>query len=228
MASIDTGGGDSGHKKGPGVKKAKRLSTRVDMTPMCDLGFLLITFFIFTTTMQTPTTMDLNMPKDTEKKEEQNEVKQSGALTIMLGKGDQVYFYEGQLKVDASGNNFQQTTFKGIRDIIINKKKDVISRYVADPVKDEEIKQDFKKRHPDDPNWEKAALDKDFVVIIKPDPDATYKNTVDILDEMTINEVKRYAMVDLFPIERQMMVATEGGGPMPTAPAPAAAAPAAK
>jgi len=206
MASIDTGGGDSGHKKGPGVKKAKRLSTRVDMTPMCDLGFLLITFFIFTTTMQTPTTMDLNMPKDTDKKEEQNEVKQSSVLTIMLGKGDQVYYYEGQLKVDATGNNFQQGTFKGIRDVIINKKKEVMSRYVADP-KDEEIKQKAKEKG--DPNWEKAALDKDFVVIIKPDPDATYKNTVDILDEMTINNVKRFAMVKITDDEYALITKTE-------------------
>jgi len=206
MASIDTGGGDSGHKKGPGVKKAKRLSTRVDMTPMCDLGFLLITFFIFTTTMQTPTTMDLNMPKDTDKKEEQNEVKQSSVLTIMLGKGDQVYYYEGQLKVDATGNNFQQGTFKGIRDVIINKKKEVMSRYVADP-RDEEIKQKAKEKG--DPNWEKAALDKDFVVIIKPDPDTTYKNTVDILDEMTINQVHRFALVDITDDENKLVKATE-------------------
>src|SRR5687767_14659418 len=104
MASLDTGG-DSGHKKGPGVKKAKKLSTRVDMTPMVDLGFLLITFFIFTTTMSTPTTMDLIMPEDKDE-EKVTEVKQSGSLTILLGKGDQVYYYEGILTVNANENNF--------------------------------------------------------------------------------------------------------------------------
>ncbi|MBP9104657.1 MAG: biopolymer transporter ExbD, partial [Chitinophagaceae bacterium] len=94
MASIE-GGGDGGHKKGPGVKKAKKLSTRVDMTPMVDLGFLLITFFIFTATMSTPTTLDLNMPKDVDDDKKKTEVKQSGVLTLMLGKGNQVYYYEG-------------------------------------------------------------------------------------------------------------------------------------
>src|SRR5687767_1329275 len=143
MASIEGGGGEGGHKKARGVKKAKKLSTRVDMTPMVDLGFLLITFFIFTTTMSSPTTMDLNMPKDTDKEDEQNKAKESGALTIMLGKGDQVYYYEGQLLPDAS--NFKQETFKGIRDVIINKKKSVIAAYTGDPACEQKAKEKGKR-----------------------------------------------------------------------------------
>ena len=184
MAEMDTSGGGH-HKKGPGVKKAKKLSTRVDLTPMVDLGFLLITFFIFTTTMSQPTAMRLFLPKDTEKPEDQNKIKASGALSIMLAKNNGIFYYEGELLPD--GSNFKSTNFKEIRDIIINKKKS------TDP--------------------------KDFVVVIKPGPEASYKNTVDILDEMTINDVKRYAMVDIFPQELQLIRATEGGGPAPT-PAP--------
>jgi biopolymer transport protein ExbD len=207
MASIDTGGGDGGHKKGPGVKKAKKLSTRVDMTPMVDLGFLLITFFIFTATMSSPTTMDLNMPKESDKKEDETKVKQSGALTVMLGKDDNVYYYEGELS--PTGDNFKQTTFKGIRDEIIRKKKEVIRSHVHD-AKCEEIK--TKARDRKDPNWEKADLDRDFVVVIKPTNEATYANTVDILDEMTINAVKRFAMVKISDTELALVKATEGGG----------------
>ena len=198
MASIDTGGGDS-HKKGPGVKKAKKLSTRVDMTPMVDLGFLLITFFIFTATMSTPTTMDLNMPKDTEKKEEETKVKQSGALTIMLGKKDKVYYYEGELMPD--GSNFKSTDFKGIRDVIIKKKKDVIAHYT--PNAECEAKAKEKGKPVSD------CFDTDFVVVIKPTEDANYKNTVDILDEMTINLVKPSAMIKITDVERDLVKATE-------------------
>jgi biopolymer transport protein ExbD len=205
MASIDTGGGDS-HKKGPGVKKAKKLSTRVDMTPMVDLGFLLITFFIFTTTMSSPTTMDLNMPKDIKDQKDQTEAKESGVLSIMLGKGNQVYYYEGKLAVDANGNNFKQTTFKDIRQVIIDKKKSVMANHRHD-TNCERIQQKAKSNH--DPDWQNACLDRDFVVIIKPDQDATYRNTVDILDEMTINQVKIYAMVKILPQEYDLIQATE-------------------
>jgi len=178
MASIDTAGGESGHKKGPGVKKAKKLSTRVDMTPMVDLGFLLITFFIFTATMSSPAAMQLYMPKDTDKKEELNKAKESGALTVMLGKGNQVYYYEGQLSPD--GTNFKTSSFdpeNGIRKVLINKKR-------STPIED-------------------------LVIVIKPNEEATYKNTVDMLDEMTINEIKRFALVDITPQENELVKVTQ-------------------
>jgi biopolymer transport protein ExbD len=174
MAEMDTSSG-GGHKKGPGVKKGKKLSTRVDLTPMVDLGFLLITFFIFTTTMSEPTAMRLFLPKDTEKPEEQNKVKASGALTLMLGKDNQIFYYTGEL--DNTGSNFKSSNFKEIRQVIIDKKK--------------------------------STNPEDFVVVIKPGPEATYKNTVDILDEMAINEVKRYALVDIFDVELQLMSASQ-------------------
>jgi biopolymer transport protein ExbD len=177
MAEMDTSSG-GGHKKGPGVKKGKKLSTRVDLTPMVDLGFLLITFFIFTTTMSQPTAMRLFLPKDVDKPEEQNKIKASGALTLMLGKGNGVFYYEGELLPDAS--NFKSTNFKDIRKVIIDKKK--------------------------------STNPEDFVVVIKPGPESTYKNTVDMLDEMTINDVKRYALVDIFDQELQLMRATEASG----------------
>jgi hypothetical protein len=125
--------------------------------------------------MSQPTAMNLFMPKDVDKPEEQNKVKESGAFTIMLGKNDVVYFYEGM--DPAAEGNFRTATFKTIRDEIIRKRQNT--------------------------NTE------DLVMIIKPTPDATYKNTVDILDEMTINEIKRYAMVDISDVEYQLVKITE-------------------
>lgn len=166
MANIDAQEGSS--HKDPGVKKAKKLFIRIDMTPMVDLGFLLITFFIFTTTMSQPTAMDLSLPKDTKNEHEETKVKNSEAFTILLGKSDQIYYYEG---IDPLGMN--ATGFKKIRDFIIDKKKRTVS--------------------------------KDLVVIIKHTVDATYKNTVDILDEMIINQIDRCTMVDITPKEYELV-----------------------
>ena len=174
MAEMDTSGG-GGHKKGPGVKKGKKLSTRVDLTPMCDLGFLLITFFIFTTTISQPTAMRLALPDDKVKPEDQNKIKQSGALTILLGKDNNVFYYEGELTPD--GSNFKSSNFKDIRDVIMRKKQ---------------------------------QADTNLVVVIKPNDESTYKNFVDILDEMSINVVKRYAVVDISPVEDRYVRLTEG------------------
>jgi biopolymer transport protein ExbD len=199
MADIDVSGGDSGHKKGPGVKKAKKLSTRVDMTPLVDLGFLLITFFIFTTTMSTPTTMGLIMPKDEKDPKDLTEVKESAALTIMLGKNDQVFFYMGQLKPD--GSNFESTNFKDVRKVRMDKKAEVMRNHVHDPGCEK-----IWAKNGGDKN---SCKDKDFVVVIKPNEEATYKNSVDILDEMTINDVKRFALIDITPDENLLVKATQ-------------------
>ena len=174
MAEMDTSGG--GHKKGPGVKKSKKLSTRVDLTPMVDLGFLLITFFIFTTTMSQATAMKLNLPSDVDKPEDQNKAKQSGVITILLGKDNNVFYYEGELESNAA--NFKASNFHEIRDVLIKKKYSV-----------RELK--------------------DFVVILKPSDECNYKNLVDILDEMTINVCTRYALVDILPIETQLIQLSE-------------------
>ncbi|MBK6937987.1 MAG: biopolymer transporter ExbD [Chitinophagaceae bacterium] len=208
MASIEEGG-DSGHKKGPGVKKAKKLSTRVDMTPMVDLGFLLITFFVFTATMSSPTTLDLNMPKDVKDEEQKTEVKESSVLTIMLGKSNQVYYYEGKLEVTEGKNNFKSSNFKDIRKVILDKKKDVVNRGKTDLTDPGCIAEREQAKKDGDPDWENACLAMDFVVVIKPDKEATYKNVVDILDEMTINQVKRYAMVNILDVEVELIKKTE-------------------
>lgn len=162
MADLDTSARDNKKKGGPGVKKSPKKSLRVDLTPMVDLGFLLITFFVFTTTMSQPTGMFLNMPDDKVNKGEETLTAESGALTILLGRNNHIYYYEGILKADAS--NVKGSSFKEIRDVIINKKK--------------------------------STPEKDFMVLIKPGQESTYKNVVDILDEMAINGVDRYALIN--------------------------------
>jgi len=209
MADIDAGGDSGHHKKGPGVKKAKKLSTRVDMTPMVDLGFLLITFFIFTTTMSTPNTMPLVMPKDNVDQKDLTEVKESGALTIMLGKGNNVYYYEGQLKDD--GSNFQTSNYTDIRKVIADKKKQVIAQHIHDGTCDN-IRKRFQEANPaiSDPQViQNSCRDRDLVVVIKPNSEATYKNTIDMLDEMAINDIKRFALIDITTNENDVVKMTE-------------------
>ena len=176
MAELDTSSG-GGHKKGPGVKKAKKASTRVDLTPMVDLGFLLITFFVFTTTMSTPTAMAMNEPKDDPNN--QLKVKNSGAMTLLLGKNDQVYYYFGELSAENASAQFKSSNFKEIRQVILDKKN-------ATPVGD-------------------------LMYIIKSDKEATFKNAIDILDEMAINAVPpgHYAEVDMSDTEAQLIKMTE-------------------
>jgi biopolymer transport protein ExbD len=161
--------GESRTQKTIGVTKSKKLSTRVDLTPMVDLGFLLLTFFIFTTTMSQPTAMKMVLPDDSG---ESTPVKESGALTILLGSNNSVYYFEGELQHD--GSNLQRSSTRDIRATKMNKKR-------------------------------KTAVEKDFTVIIKPATTSVFKDLVNVIDEMTINDVKRYALVDITDKEEKMV-----------------------
>lgn len=183
MAEMDTSSG-GGHKKGPGVKKGKKMSTRVDLTPMVDLGFLLITFFVFTTTMAKSTVMQMNEPKDDTPPEEQMKVKESAVMTILLGKQDQVYYYYGTLTAEGASQQFKSTNFKEIGKLILDKRNSV-------------------------PDGDKSKSD--LMYIIKADKEAKFKNVIDILDEMSINRVPsgHYAEVDITDTEANLIKLTE-------------------
>src|SRR5436190_371264 len=130
MAEMDTSS-SGGHKKGPGVKKGKKLSTRIDLTPMVDLGFLLITFFMFTTTLAKPKTMEINMPyKDPNKPViDETKVKESCAITVLLSKDNRIYYYEGIGSDPSKAPDIKVAYFekgpKLIRDVLIEKRKKV-------------------------------------------------------------------------------------------------------
>ncbi len=188
MAELDTSGGG---KKAPGVKKGKKLSTRIDLTPMVDLGFLLITFFMYTTTMSKPKTMEINMP-NTEKidPKDQTKIKESTAMTILLSKNHRVYYYEGLATDPAVPPDLKVTTFKakdGIRDAIIAKKLKVAQLQQSGAL------------GPKDP----------ATILIKPDSTSTYEDLVNILDEMSINDVRVYAIVDITDVDQGFIQATE-------------------
>jgi biopolymer transport protein ExbD len=158
MAEIAPKKQGSKQKKFAFVKK----NTRIDLTPMVDLGFLLITFFVFTTTLTTSTVMHLNMPYD--KVSPDDNIGESCVLTVLLDKNNVIRYYEGMSPTNAVAG---ETSFgsKGIREIILQKKRAVQKL--------------------------KGTAD-DFVLIIKPSQWSTFQNFVDVLDEVTINGVKHY------------------------------------
>lgn len=158
------------------IKTKRKLhpSLRIDMTPMVDLGFLLITFFIFTTTMTDKTTMKLYMPHDGDS----SQVAKSKVLTVLLSEANRVYAYEGSFDDAKKANLIMITGFDesdGIGNLIREKQK--------------QLQQSNKKD--------------ELVFLIKPTKRCTYKNVIDALDETTINGVKKYMIIDASTQEDQ-------------------------
>jgi biopolymer transport protein ExbD len=179
MAEMDTS--SSGGGKHKGGKRAKKASTRVDLTAMVDLGFLLITFFMLTTTLNKPKVMELNMPdQDENQKEPDAPVKESLTTSFILAGGDSLYYWHGIPKApgDVKLTNYSD---KGMRQIVLQRQS--------------EIDKD-----------KKAGLYKPtegHIVLLKPLERARYKNMVDFLDEMTITDTGTYAMVEVIPQDKK-------------------------
>lgn len=199
MSEVNTD--KSSSKKG----RPKKLSTRIDFTPMCDLGFLLITFFMLSTSMNKPQTMELSMPtKDKVSEDEQNKVKESTAVTLLLGKENRVYYYFG---IGAEGNDpeVKTTTYApdGIRNVLLLRNKEVMDQ-IRELKKEKATKriseEDFKKRVIEVKEDKMAP-----VVMIKSTDEATYENLVDILDEMAICNIGRYAIVDITDYDKGLI-----------------------
>lgn len=206
MADIDTGGG--GGKKGKKVR-GKKQSTRVDFTPMVDLGFLLITFFMLTTSMNKPQTMEINMPVK-EPGVENTPVKLSQTLTVLLTKDNKIVYYfinkDTKEPETPQVTNFGST---GIRSVLLKENRIRNASLDSIPIYKEQLKTNKidEKEFKEKVNAIKAFKD-GLIVIIKANDDSKYKNLVDILDEMNICNVGRFAIVDITPMEIDMLKET--------------------
>lgn len=194
MAEIQTA--DSGaRKKGGGKVRSKKMSTRVDLTPMVDLAFLLITFFMLTTTLAKPQIMPVVMPEKDVEEEQLKPTPESQVLTLLLGADDKVYYYEGinDAKLDSTDYSAE-----GLRKVILDKKDRVKQQHG-----------DLEKDDPKNPGQKKKVSK--LNVIIKPTKDSRYKNLVDAFDEMKITNVALYVLLDISKQEEDFILNPAGG-----------------
>ena len=174
MAELDTSGG--GGKKG-GKVRSKKASTRIDLTAMVDLAFLLITFFIMATTLAKPKAMDTFWPDKT-KKDVQLPVPESRTMTVLLGNNHSIEWYVGPAgKTPPTVDHF---TKNGIRKSLVEKSKEIEASHAGEK-------------------------DNYMIVLIKPSEKATYKDFVSMMDEITITGIKSYAVVAITPPEIELL-----------------------
>ena len=205
MAEIAEGGG--GHGKG-GKKRAKKQSTRIDMTPMVDLAFLLLTFFVLTSTFSKPKSMEINFPA--KPKEKQPDVEIKNGITILLTKDDKVFYYKGEfvLPGDAKGRTPTELTeasfsSEGLHKLLLEWNK---STYDAI----EKLKQKATKKEIADTTFKRMAMDEKgkkeaLTILIKTDDKATYKNFIDVVDELNICLIGKYCTVEMMPQEMELL-----------------------
>jgi biopolymer transport protein ExbD len=182
MAELNTG--DGGGKKGDGKVRSKKSNSKVDLTAMVDLAFLLITFFMLTTTLSKPQSMSLGLPDKEDKPDPKNQVKvdENRTMTILLGDNDKLVRYVGLLATPVAGGAPKDFSYgkEGIRKELLSRKK-LVLEYTGNK-------------------------DKGMIVIIKPSKKSNYRNLVDVLDEMAIVDVPTYAIVNEYTPEEQKLL----------------------
>jgi biopolymer transport protein ExbD len=149
-------------------QKRKSVNTKVDLTAMVDLGFLLITFFMLASTLAQPKIMQVIIPDG---KGDPTPYAQSKTATIMLGAHDKIFTYSlpDELTLpDGISIDSMDYSPTGLRDFIQKRQMEVKLQW--------------------------GDQDK-LMVIIKPLASSSFKNMVDVLDEMQISNVKRYAIL---------------------------------
>lgn len=206
MAEVNTddGGGGGKHAK----KRAKKSSTKIDMTPMVDLAFLLLTFFVLTSTFSKPKTMEINFPAEPEDKK--METKVNNALTFLMTKDDGIYYYNGEFYPEGNekgqpATQLKKTDFsaKGLHKLLLDRNKptnDAIKKLEARLLKREIVDTTY-KRLVNNEKGKKEAL----TVLVKADEKAIYKNIIDVIDELNICNIGKYAIVDMGQKELELL-----------------------
>ena len=179
MAELNTGDGGGKGKK----VRSKKGNSKVDLTAMVDLAFLLITFFMLTTSLSKPKSMDLSLPdKDTETPTKVN-VDENRTMTLLIDGNNKLKWYMGRLAEPISPPKDIAYGKDGLRKELLTRKKSVLEYSTS-------------KGKPKD----------GIIVIIKPSKKSNYKNLVDILDEMAISGVETYAIVnEITPEEKKLL-----------------------
>ena len=210
MAEIAEGGG--GHDKG-GKKRPKKGSTRIDMTPMVDLGFLLLTFFVMTTTFSKPNVMSLSYPAKIDKTEDVKQPPLNNGITFLLSK-DKIFYYVGEFNpkggpvTTLEETNFSPTDAKGIRKLLADKNAFVIKQkaLLDDQLKRKQIADTTYERLLNGPTGLKTKKEA-LKVLIKTDEKATCENFIDLVDEVKIAQIGVVAPLELMKSEADLLKA---------------------
>jgi biopolymer transport protein ExbD len=205
MAEIAESGG-GGHDKGK--KRAKKSSTRVDMTPMVDLAFLLLTFFVLTSTFSKPKVMSLAYPAKIDEPVDKNAPKLNNGITFLLSK-DKIFYYTGEFyPADRPGKDatkLTETNFSasGLRKVLADLNSYVLLR------KEGMVKKVKAKQMADTTYTRELELLKGkpeaLKVLVKTDDKALCKNFIDLIDEVKIAEIGVIAPVPMLPAELKLL-----------------------